>query len=109
MHKEHLKVVVILVFLIAGALAVMFDIVSNDSAYTLSSSKVEEASAALPSGAMPAIPDGPFRQKCAGAGVLKCVGFDSPADLRGTYGDNSGMLSGNADPEIDPDVKASGN
>src|SRR5207253_2778953 len=105
MDKEHLKVVVIVVFVVAAALAVMFNIVSNDSAYSLSAAKTEEASIAVPASATPPIPDGAFREKCAGPGVVKCVGFDSPADLQGTYGDNSGTLSGNADPEIDREIK----
>jgi hypothetical protein len=36
------------------------------------------------------------------------VGFDSAADISGTYGDNTGILSGATTPVLDPTVKASG-
>ena len=50
-----------------------------------------------------------FTTRCAQPGVLKCVGFDSPADIAGGFGDNSGIiLSGAAAPVLDPSVKASG-
>ena len=49
-----------------------------------------------------------FSTRCAQPGVLKCVGFDSPADISGTYGDNSGILSGATTPQLDSSVKASG-
>src|ERR1044072_8236984 len=41
-------------------------------------------------------------------GVLKCVGFASPADIAGTYGDNQGILSGATTPTLDLTVRASG-
>jgi MYXO-CTERM domain-containing protein len=49
-----------------------------------------------------------FDGRCAAPGVLVCVGFDDPADLAGTFGDNHGTLPGAAIPEIDPTTKASG-
>jgi hypothetical protein len=57
--------------------------------------------------------DGPidsadFETRCTQAGVLVCVGFDDPADLEGTFGDNHGILVGAATPELDPTTKASG-
>jgi len=36
------------------------------------------------------------------------VGFDSASDIAGTYGDNSGILSGDSTPILDASVKASG-
>jgi hypothetical protein len=50
-----------------------------------------------------------FQTRCAAPDVIKCVGFDQPSEIGGTYGDTSGTLPGNARPEIDPSVKASGN
>jgi hypothetical protein len=58
----------------------------------------------------PAPPTGSadFATRCAQPGVLKCVGFDSASDITGTWGDNSGSLSGASTPVLDPSVKASG-
>jgi hypothetical protein len=50
-----------------------------------------------------------FATRCADPNVVRCVAFDSPSDLAGTYGDVSGTLSGNSTPTIDTTVKASGN
>jgi hypothetical protein len=36
------------------------------------------------------------------------VGFDTASDLAGTFGDNSGSLSGASTPVLDPTIKASG-
>ncbi len=52
-----------------------------------------------------------FQTRCSAPGVVKCVGFDSPADITGTYGDPSGILLGEpgaVPPAIDPSMKASG-
>ena len=49
-----------------------------------------------------------FTTRCSQAGVLKCVGFDAPADISGTYGDNQGILSGATTPTLDTTVRASG-
>jgi hypothetical protein len=49
-----------------------------------------------------------FQARCAQPGVIRCVGFDAPADIAGTYGDNSGILPGQATPELDAAIKASG-
>src|SRR5207248_7791079 len=51
---------------------------------------------------------GDFQTLCGRPGVVNCVGFDSAADLVGTYGDNSGILSGDSTPQIDLNVKSSG-
>jgi hypothetical protein len=115
MRKTRLRLTAIMVFLTAGVLAVLFDIASHDSAYNLTSAKSEESAATVsevtvtPSEIAAARPpEKTFGQKCAQPGVVKCVGFDSPADLTGTYGDNSGTLPGDHVPEIDFTVKASG-
>src|SRR5205823_5622086 len=50
-----------------------------------------------------------FQTRCSQPGVLKCVGFDTPADITGTYGDSHGILPGNSIPILDSTVKASGN
>ena len=50
-----------------------------------------------------------FQTRCTAQGVVRCVGFDSPSDISGTYGDSSGILAGNAVPTLDSTVKASGN
>jgi hypothetical protein len=58
-----------------------------------------------------------FAQRCAAAGVIRCFGFDSTADLGGTYGNNFGRFNngGACDldsvtlcPTIDTTVAASG-
>ena len=60
--------------------------------------------------ASPAPPagSGSFATRCSQPGVLKCVGFDSPADIAGAFGDNSGILSGASTPVLDTTVRASG-
>jgi hypothetical protein len=50
-----------------------------------------------------------FAGRCAQPGVVKCVSFDSPSDLNGTYGSNSGVLTSSTAPSIDTSLKASGN
>jgi len=47
-----------------------------------------------------------FQSRCGAVGVILCNGFDSAADIAGTYGDNRGTLS--AAPAIDVTTKASG-
>jgi hypothetical protein len=50
-----------------------------------------------------------YQTRCSASGVIKCVGFDSPADISGTWGDNSGIFSGATTPTLDTTVKATGN
>jgi hypothetical protein len=57
----------------------------------------------------PARDDSDFHTRCHSSGVVKCVGFDSVADITGIWGDPSGILPGGSAPVIDPSVKASGN
>ncbi len=56
-------------------------------------------------------PSSDFTTRCAAVGVVKCISFDSQADITGTWGVNSqGVLpkpSGNS-PAIDIGLKASG-
>src|ERR1051325_4737844 len=67
------------------------------------------AATSAPSSPTPPPSSANFTTRCAQPGVLKCVGFDSPADIAGGFGDNSGIiLSGAAAPVLDPSVKASG-
>lgn len=50
-----------------------------------------------------------FQTRCSQPGVLKCVSFDSQADITGTYGDVSGLLPGsNSTAVLDSSIKASG-
>jgi len=49
-----------------------------------------------------------FQTRCAAPGVIKCIGFNTVADLGGGYGDNSGVFSGDSTPQLDFTVKASG-
>ena len=55
-----------------------------------------------------------FTTRCAQPGVIKCVGFDSAADISGNYQSNSGivppytMFPGATPPALDTSVKASG-
>lgn len=50
-----------------------------------------------------------FQKRCAQAGVIRCVGFDSASDIRGRYGQPSGILIGASEPVLDAAIKASGN
>jgi hypothetical protein len=49
-----------------------------------------------------------FQARCSAPGVVRCVGFDAPGDIAGTYGDVSGILPGATAPTLDPAVMASG-
>jgi len=49
-----------------------------------------------------------FQTRCSNPNVTKCVGFDSPSDISGSWGDISGILSGATTPTLDSTVKASG-
>jgi hypothetical protein len=50
-----------------------------------------------------------FATRCAATGVVKCVGFDSPSEVAGGYGDPSGILSGPVTaPTLDTTMSASG-
>ena len=49
-----------------------------------------------------------FQTRCAEAHVVRCVDFDTPADIAGGYSSNSGIFPGDAVPQIDTAVKASG-
>jgi hypothetical protein len=49
-----------------------------------------------------------FAARCNAADVVKCVGFDDPADIAGDSQDNSGILSGASTPALDARQKASG-
>jgi hypothetical protein len=49
-----------------------------------------------------------FAQRCAASGVIRCVAFDSAAELAGEYGDNTGVVPGQLAPTIDTSTKASG-
>lgn len=53
-----------------------------------------------------------FATRCAAPGVVRCVGFDTQADIAGGSGDPTGSLAssaGIAAPALDTTVKASGN
>ena len=52
----------------------------------------------------------PFATRCVAPGVIKCVSFDSAADIAGGFGSNSGIFanSSGVKPAIDTTVKASG-
>jgi len=51
-----------------------------------------------------------FQARCSASGVVRCIGFDVPADIAGVYGDNKGITPGapGNDPVIDTAVFASG-
>ncbi len=49
-----------------------------------------------------------FTTRCAQPGVLRCVSFDSASDIAGGFGDNSGILPGDAVPTLDATLNASG-
>lgn len=82
---------------------------TSDDAATAPGANAPDAAAAPPVGVTPPLPPGaPFATRCAQPGVVKCVGFDVPADISGGYGDRSGIFAGAATPELDTTVKASG-
>lgn len=49
-----------------------------------------------------------FNKRCAQPGVIRCVGFDKPADIKGKYGQPSGIMAGTSEPTLDANIKASG-
>jgi hypothetical protein len=49
-----------------------------------------------------------FDRRCSQPGVIRCIGFDTAADLKGRYGQPSGIMIGASAPVIDTAVKASG-
>lgn len=53
-------------------------------------------------------PPGDFATRCADPGVVRCVGFDSNADIAGKSGDPTGITAGATAPAIDSTVTASG-
>jgi hypothetical protein len=59
----------------------------------------------------PVLESSDFNTRCSQPGVVKCVGFDSPSDISGGWGSNSGVIAG-ADggiaPTLDTSVKSSG-
>jgi len=90
------------------------DLATNTTfSYTVSAqdaagnTSANSASASATTGSPPATAD--FTTRCAQPGVLRCVGFDSAADIAGTFGNNSGILdSGASTPVLDASIKASG-
>src|SRR5262249_46844912 len=73
---------------------------SGDGSVASASPSEAPPSAAPPSSAPPP-GSSSFEIRCSQPGVLKCVGFDSPADISGTFGDNQGILSGATTPTLD--------
>lgn len=51
---------------------------------------------------------GDFDERCAASDVVRCVGFDAPGDLAGTWGDDHGSFAGATVPSLDTEVYASG-
>jgi hypothetical protein len=49
-----------------------------------------------------------FDRRCSQPGVIRCIGFDTAALLKGRYGQPSGIMQGASTPVIDTAVKASG-
>jgi hypothetical protein len=49
-----------------------------------------------------------FQARCQSPDVIKCVGFDSPSDIEGRYGDPHGIFTGATTPQLDSTSKASG-
>lgn len=54
------------------------------------------------------VPPSDFVTRCAQPGVIRCVGFDSAAEIAGGFGSNTGSMAGASAPAIDAAVKASG-
>jgi hypothetical protein len=82
----------------------IYTVAARDAAGNTSANS---ASASATTGSPPA-GTADFATRCAQPGVLRCVGFDTASDLAGTFGDNSGSLSGASTPVLDPTIKASG-
>jgi hypothetical protein len=87
---------------------------SSDAAFTVDASRAApdasstDARAAPPPDLAP-LPASDFEGRCNAPGVIRCVGFDDPAEITGTYGDVHGVFKGDSsDPAIDPTVKSSG-
>ncbi len=49
-----------------------------------------------------------FNKRCKQPGVIKCVGFDQSGDIKGQYGQPSGIMTGAREPTLDTNIKASG-
>jgi hypothetical protein len=64
----------------------------------------------VPFTALAGLPEDDFASRCAAPGVIKCVGFDDPAQIAGPWDGPSGILAGdNTTPKLDGTTKASGN
>ena len=56
-----------------------------------------------------AVADADFATRCGSPGVLRCIGFDAPADIAGNWGNSSGLVrNGRPEATLDTNVKASG-
>jgi hypothetical protein len=49
-----------------------------------------------------------FERRCAQPGVIRCIGFDHPNDIKGRYPQRTGIMRGAAEPVIETTVKVSG-
>jgi hypothetical protein len=74
----------------------------NLSGYSSVASATTQSASPPPSGGSD------FASRCAAPGAIRCVGFDNTAEIAGTYGNNTGILSGATTPAIDTSTKASG-
>src|ERR1043165_3688540 len=66
------------------------------------------AATSAPSSPTPPPSSASFTTRGSQPGVLKCVGFDSPADIAGPYGTTRALLSGAPTPTLDLTVGAWG-
>lgn len=70
--------------------------------------KVDELPASISSSDSGATAESDFERRCHSSGVIRCVAFDAPNEIAGSYGDNYGVMPGATVPTIDTGTKASG-
>src|SRR5258708_15748983 len=88
-----------------------YTVAARDAAGNISLKSTPASATTAAGGPPPPPPPGAqdFPTRCAQPGVIKCVGFDSPSDIAGGYGDHSGIInSGTAAPVLDTTIFASG-
>jgi chitodextrinase len=83
-----------------------YRIQAHDAAGNNSAQSTSVSATTLSSGSQPLAAD--FAARCSASGVLKCVGFDNPADIAGRWGNVSGIFTGSVAPVLDTAVKTSG-
>jgi chitodextrinase len=99
---------------LAAATAYSYSVAAFDAAGNVSGQSASASATTLSSSPPPSSPSAggsDFQTRCSQPGVVKCVGFDSAAEIAGSWGINpQGSLPGSGgSPSIDTATRASGN